>query len=690
MPSAAPSKNITSFAMREDSSTYSGSPNSANVGDILAPKKMDEVMKILASPAYSNIKYSAYRTASKMDFLRSAICMNEVKLGAVTAVFNQHGYGQQHGGPGPTLGSSFACLDVVIDRQKAADITADLFFSANKVRTYYMPALDVQACAETALQTAMTIYGVKSTSSVIPAKALKVFFVILSEGKLVDKLSYLFGDFANLRTKLLSRRSLSALLRLLCRFPEFLQESNNFGSFLVEAATAQCFEMVARTSNTKFALSEEQFKAWMYKEPQVAVWLATFYRLASSKAVRHGVSCVACKASDIVGLRYQCLLCINYDVCQQCFFFGKTSRSHKLTHPIQEYCTRSTRKDATRALVKLLRNKLKRKRRRKAPAVRYLPHNADFRNDALPEESSDPSTASDDDDVVLDVRGRGDQAKLFNSIVLHLEEQNQKMMTKLQGTNEERSCAVMQQHLAKLRQLIDNVFVAAAAEDHETSALTLNGPSLIESTPLPQPPALKPLKQQKLLSRIHLDKHFSPVVFKVPKDVPAPRRQQDEVDEMFRSDSIIVDTLLDQHSDGDNDEDPSELSLQDLTSLLVKTGFKFEDTNEVSNRLLVTSGEDEASAMQADEENLAEEIESLMLRLESVFKSYHDKTVVSVHQKQTQKEFGNSGELQHVVAEISDQVHAFNAALHRLPSVRSEGDGLSSPEPPSSVAALNP
>ena len=45
----------------------------------------------------------------------------------------------------------------------------------------------------------------------------QVFFVVLSEGKLMEKLSYLFNDFANSRTRLLSRRSLSAMLRYTMR-----------------------------------------------------------------------------------------------------------------------------------------------------------------------------------------------------------------------------------------------------------------------------------------------------------------------------------------------------------------------------------------------------------------------------------------------------------------------------------------
>ena len=37
--------------------------------------------------------------------------------------------------------------------------------------------------------------------------------------------------------------------------------------------------------------------------------------------------------------RYRCLKCFGFDMCQKCFFAGQTSKSHKLTHPMQEYCS---------------------------------------------------------------------------------------------------------------------------------------------------------------------------------------------------------------------------------------------------------------------------------------------------------------------------------------------------------------
>ena len=37
--------------------------------------------------------------------------------------------------------------------------------------------------------------------------------------------------------------------------------------------------------------------------------------------------------------RYRCLKCFNCDLCQQCFFTGRVSKGHKLSHPLHEYCT---------------------------------------------------------------------------------------------------------------------------------------------------------------------------------------------------------------------------------------------------------------------------------------------------------------------------------------------------------------
>ena len=181
----------------------------------------------------------------------------------------------------------------------------------------------------------MMIYGVNPNQGVtgqqcISANALKVFLILLCEGRLVDKFAYLFQEFASGRRNAagsagkgsdganwMTRRSLSGLLRLFCKLSEFLGESQNFGSFLVESAVLQCFgnvheDTVMQSQQSQGTnavdvageLTEEAFVNWILKEPQVIVWIATFYRMVSAKKVHHNVSCAgSCQQADIVGLR---------------------------------------------------------------------------------------------------------------------------------------------------------------------------------------------------------------------------------------------------------------------------------------------------------------------------------------------------------------------------------------------------
>ena len=75
-------------------------------------------------------------------------------------------------------------------------------------------------------------------------------------------------------------------------------------------------------------------------------------------------------------IRYQCLKCINYDLCQDCFFYDLFSQSHKTSHPMQEFTYKSTRKEATRALLKVVVNNFKNNKifKRNKFRFRYLPH----------------------------------------------------------------------------------------------------------------------------------------------------------------------------------------------------------------------------------------------------------------------------------------------------------------------------
>src|SRR5436190_1350178 len=110
-------------------------------------------------------------------------------------------------------------------------------------------------------------------------------------------------------------------------------------------------------------------------------------------------------------------------MCQNCFFSGRKAKNHKLTHPMQEYCTavrtfifirldiirksgsciltmifvtlQTTSGEDVRDFTRALRNKFKSKRYfKKHPRVGYLPVQTVLEGDALESPAPSPQHSS--------------------------------------------------------------------------------------------------------------------------------------------------------------------------------------------------------------------------------------------------------------------------------------------------------
>lgn len=161
----------------------------------------------------------------------------------------------------------------------------------------------------------------------------------------------------------LSEPGLTYLLRILSRIPEILGEGVMFGGDRVVArGVFSCLQ-----AGGGRLVTEEVWMSWASREPPELVWLTTSYRQFASSRVEHPVRCSACHAVPIVGMRYQCLQCLSYDLCQSCFFFGVSTKGHKPKHPVQEYCYPSTKKEEAKAFLATLANKLKSKQNQPKP-----------------------------------------------------------------------------------------------------------------------------------------------------------------------------------------------------------------------------------------------------------------------------------------------------------------------------------
>jgi len=105
------------------------------------------------------------------------------------------------------------------------------------------------------------------------------------------------------------------------------------------------------------------------------VWLPVLHRLSAAEMATHHVKCRACKTFPIVGFRYHCLKCFNFDLCHNCFFVGRTAKGHKADHPTQEYCTSTGRSANFKILGQAIRNSFRTKKyfKKKGSKLGYLP-----------------------------------------------------------------------------------------------------------------------------------------------------------------------------------------------------------------------------------------------------------------------------------------------------------------------------
>ncbi|KAG9336204.1 hypothetical protein JZ751_002551 [Albula glossodonta] len=129
-----------------------------------------------------------------------------------------------------------------------------------------------------------------------------------------------------------------------------------------------------RAVNSRAELDPRQFVDWMRLEPQPMVWLPVLHRVAAAETAKHQAKCNICKDCPIVGFRYRSLKHFNYDVCQACFFSGRTAKGYKLSSPMVEYCTPTTSGEDVRDFTKVLKNKFRSKKYfAKHPRLGYLP-----------------------------------------------------------------------------------------------------------------------------------------------------------------------------------------------------------------------------------------------------------------------------------------------------------------------------
>jgi len=331
-------------------------------------KELNEVI-IKVNQEYQDIRYGIYRVALKLCKLQEIFKLERVgKLSVIdylkTFISNKTGKVVD------------AISEERINIHELQMIIEDLFkLSGEKLTSQF---LRVQKMLT------MLIFETYEDLKMNQVSLLPValFLIVMGNEELKTKYKLIFELYSG-NVRMLTKSRTGLLLTHFVRITDIVGESGNFSK--VSPAVQSCFEGILGS-----AISEQQLLRWLFREPQSVVWLPTMHRLNIGKNSIHQVQCATCKVRPIVGLRFQCLRCLDYDSCQTCFLTQQNAaRSHRLDHPRQEYCLPAGGKEKVNAFARTLRNIVTKRYKRKSLSSSFLPIHQTEPIDELMEMSAD-------------------------------------------------------------------------------------------------------------------------------------------------------------------------------------------------------------------------------------------------------------------------------------------------------------
>ena len=189
-----------------------------------------------------------------------------------------------------------------------------------------------------------------AVTPLVRVSSVLLFLILLGGDDVKVKYQFMFKVYSR-ESSALHR---SALTRMLADTARVVRAVN-------EQVGAEAHLCVDRCFHGAGAINQHQFVKWALQEKSKSlVWLPTMHRLEYCKSSVHDVRCSVCSIRPIVGMRFQCLKCLNYNICQVCFFLQKVApkSGHRLTHPHQEYCAPGHAKDELNSFARTIRNKV--------------------------------------------------------------------------------------------------------------------------------------------------------------------------------------------------------------------------------------------------------------------------------------------------------------------------------------------
>ncbi|XP_078072237.1 dystrobrevin alpha isoform X9 [Mustelus asterias] len=278
------------------------------------------------------IRLSTYRTACKLRFIQKKCNLHLVDVWNIIEAFRENGLNTMD----PNAELSVARLEAII---------STILYQLNK-RLPTTHQINVEQSISLLLNFLLAAYDGEGHGKV-SVFAVKVALATICGGKILDKLRYIFSQISD-SNGIMIYVKFDQFLREVLKLPTAVFEGPSFG--YTEQASRSCF-----SQQKKVTLNNFLDTLMSDPPPQCLVWLPLMHRLANVENVFHPVECSYCHSESMMGFRYRCQQCHNYQLCQDCFWRGHASGSHSNQHQMKEYTSwKSPAKKLTNALSKSL------------------------------------------------------------------------------------------------------------------------------------------------------------------------------------------------------------------------------------------------------------------------------------------------------------------------------------------------
>ncbi|XP_051500302.1 dystrobrevin, beta a isoform X1 [Myxocyprinus asiaticus] len=299
-------------------------------GNVMEDRR--QIFTDMKTQNYDTIRLSTYRTACKLIFVQKKCNLHLVDVWNMIEAFRDNG-----------LNTLDVCTEISTARLET--IITCIYQQLNK-RLPTTHQINVQHNTSLLLNFMMAAHN-SDAQGRLTVFSVKVMLSVLCGGKLLDKLRYIFSQISDSHGAMVMSK-FDHFLREALKLPTAVFEGPSFG--YMDHFARSCFPQQKKVMLNMFLDS-----LMSDPPPQCLVWLPLLHRMADVENVYHRVSCSFCRSEGMMGFRYRCQQCFNYQLCQNCFWRGHASGNHSNQHQMKEHSSwKSPAKKLGRAISKSL------------------------------------------------------------------------------------------------------------------------------------------------------------------------------------------------------------------------------------------------------------------------------------------------------------------------------------------------